>query len=444
MGLINLPGGSSTNPGWKDTVFGKAESAVKEAATTSTSTTASTGLVSTYSGDNNNRLIDVTPVDAETDDSRIAYLKLIAPDGAFVKDFPQDMAEDRAFIESLLGELKGKYQKFIITALGVSSQEKMQILPTFGDAFAATFTGKDPTILSVTGYLVFDYAGKAEKSWYTSFLNAYEYFLRGSRLAKWRAKMTLTLPDLCTYTGYMTSLSTQFSADNDSIVSMQFSYLVTGQTIFKSTVESKAKEKTKDAETGTAATPATNATVEKAVPTIELDKWVPNDLDVLGSLPTDYENQVRKATEELGNRTVTSSLIAGAGAQVELAKAKATVASVAQGMAVNPATILKQSQSDMFRTTMGPMLQNVINPVLTSASKVLGPIATSFLMDMANKKIPMLGAVEAVVTKNVPGLMGNVTVAPSKLTSVVDQNVSNVALRNVGHRSIIRPGGSKW
>ena len=396
--------------------------------------------VATYEGESGGRLLEVTPPDADDDDKRIAYIQLIAPDGAFVKDFPQDMKEDRAIMESLMGELKNKYQKFIVTAIGISSQERTQIMPTFGDAFAATITGKDPTVLSISGNLIFDYAGSGKLSWYAAFLNSYEYFLRGSRLAKWRAKLKLVIPDLVEYTGYMTSLSTQSSSDTDTVVAMQFSYLVTSQTIFKSTVEVQGSNAQRNTTNPTGTLPNTTAQTPIGMDTIGTS--LPGVMPTLDAqVPKMFQTALTGALGSVLRQVPVLNTALTALGKVNLMQK--VIPTAVNGSAVSPMAVLEADQVNNAGRALETLVNdNVMNlgREVTAATSLLKPKLEE-LISQANGEV-LKGRFDAVIQRNIAGLMGSVSVAPSNLVKATSASASNVALVPAGER--YRKGGSLW
>ena len=122
-----------------------------------------------------------------------------------------------------------QYDKFAITGITDSRSEKMQIMPTTGDTYIATFTGREPHILGVNGNLIFDY-DRTKLSWYSAFMDAYEYYLRASRSSKWRCKVRLVLPSMQEFVGYIININSTIAAESDIVVPFAFSMLVVDKT----------------------------------------------------------------------------------------------------------------------------------------------------------------------------------------------------------------------
>lgn len=341
--------------------------------------TTSNTQIATYSGDSDDsRLSELTGAEVKDDNKRLAYIKLVVPDEKAYDDFPEDMKEDKAVLQAILSELKEKYNKFILTGLGINSQEKVQVMPTFGDAFAVTFTGREPLILGITGYLVFDYSTAGKQSWYAAFMNAYECYLRGSRLAKWRAKLTLVLPDLIEYRGYMMNLNSQLASDNDQVIQMQFSFLVTGQTIFKNNVTTAAEEERKKAEAEKAAK-ATSAPT--AVPPKTADNTV-----VTPSLDTNVTDTpiplLEGAPPGQSTRVISTSLMDSLNQSKESILTGTPNATSAFGTAVDPSKVLSTSNRQMFERSMKSNIVATTTQdtnVYTQTMKALRPKVDQFL-----------------------------------------------------------------
>lgn len=184
-----------------------------------------------------------SPSDCKEDDDRIAYLVLNAGPDAFsdIGDIPEAEYLSKLY-EEIIAE--DGYIRFIVTSIADSRVEKQSVLPTTGDSFAATFSGADPQVLTVQGYLVHEYrydSGDSDaenvsdsmRTWYVDFMYLYEYYLRASRLAKWKSTITLNLPDFGSYDGYMLSINTSQQAETDITVPFTFQMLVVNRSGIK-------------------------------------------------------------------------------------------------------------------------------------------------------------------------------------------------------------------
>ena len=191
--------------------------------------------------ENQSRLTQFTYLGPEKDDERRGYLTIVpskgplAPSPGDLKMY-SDITEGAANYQQLVdlhSEIVGaKYQKFILTSLSLSRQERTQVVPTFGDSFAVMLTGREPMVVSFAGKLIFDSPDAKSWSWYHSFINTYEYYLRGSRLAKHWAVAKLYVPDITGvagddgYTGYIMSLAENHTSDTDNVIDISMSMLV--------------------------------------------------------------------------------------------------------------------------------------------------------------------------------------------------------------------------
>lgn len=183
------------------------------------------------------RLTNFTPSDAAEDTKRLCFLRIEGDDvQGLMDDLVNLEAYDQNVLPGILAQMNGTgspegsngYAKFSITAVSDSREEKMQIMETNGDSFIATFTGRKPHIVGFSGNLIFDYAQEA--TWYHAFINAYEYFLRASRMAKHRCKLRMVMPDCQELVGYMINLNTNHESSTDSIIPISFSMLVVDKT----------------------------------------------------------------------------------------------------------------------------------------------------------------------------------------------------------------------
>ena len=427
------------------------------------------------------RLTDYVASYAEDDDKRIAYMKLIA-DKDMTSDFPQDIKDDRAVLESIFSEIKNEYRKFVITGVGIDNRERVNVMTTFGDSFAATFTGKEPLILAFSGFIVFDYAGKAEQSWFHAFLNAYEYYLRGSRLAKWRAKLQITIPDVCEYKGYMMNLSTQMNADNDTVLPFQFSFLVTDQTIFKSLVEN-TKPKVDSKASSWSRTRDGNTTE-----TIDLSKWDPDaglggvELDPDKPLLDQYKpyadgTKVLPVDSRVNPQLLQTNLINKVNA-ITLSNTELNADAIANYTKVDPKELIKYTKNSNFTKSIADIfgvlsskdisaVNNAVASGVAGISDSLVAIDTSSLKSVFDKifkpkatdilgtrtaaflsEVPeMTGTLIAEVSKGIAGINTKVYTDMTQLKKGDTLKVSGIEIKQLGERNVKsakRSTGSLW
>lgn len=167
------------------------------------------------------RLVDFTYTDGTDDDSRRAYMQLQGETTALTS---QIAGEDKDLLQSVYNHLINGYTSIIITSVQENLMERQSIMPTIGDNFAATFSGAEPQILVISGLLPFD--ASAEGSWFISFLNAYKFFIRASKLAQFRCSLKITFPDFTSYTCYPVSINNSLVSDQDNIIPFSMTAVV--------------------------------------------------------------------------------------------------------------------------------------------------------------------------------------------------------------------------
>lgn len=84
------------------------------------------------------------------------------------------------------------WSEFFLTDVQCQMNEKVQVMEVFGDNHVAYYFGKSPTTFSLSG-LIFD---NLDSDWFTGFIETYENFLRGSKLAKNYALLEIMLPNI--------------------------------------------------------------------------------------------------------------------------------------------------------------------------------------------------------------------------------------------------------
>lgn len=114
------------------------------------------------------------------------------------------------------------YDKFLITSVSSSMDEKVQITEVFGDTEVAYYFGRSPMMFTVTGTLV----DSPDNSWFTDWVYAYNDIFRGSKLAQKREQISLVMPNM-TLDGAMTNFSWEQGATNDVTIGFRFTMLVT-------------------------------------------------------------------------------------------------------------------------------------------------------------------------------------------------------------------------
>ena len=168
------------------------------------------------------RLVNFSFADGSDDDERRAFLQLQGNTAA-IKDLVS--GESMSLLEAVYDHLVNGYTSVCITGIQENLQERQHILPTIGDTFAATFSGREPQVVVINGFLPFD-ADKDDRSWFVSFMNAYKTFIRASKLAKYRCSLRLVFPDFASYTLYPTSISSTLMSDNDTLIPFTMAAIV--------------------------------------------------------------------------------------------------------------------------------------------------------------------------------------------------------------------------
>lgn len=176
----------------------------------------------------NGRLAEFTFTDGSDDDERRAYMKLQGDTAAMTGLIA---GEDRTLLQAVHEHLIDGYTSIVILTMQENLQERQSVMPTVGDSFAATFSGQQPQILVITGYLPLD--GNKDTSWFHAFTNAYKYFIRASRLAKYRCSLKIVFPDFASYTCYPVTFSSSLDSQNDTLVSFSLTAVVVSNPINK-------------------------------------------------------------------------------------------------------------------------------------------------------------------------------------------------------------------
>ena len=175
------------------------------------------------------RLVSFTYADGSDDNSRRAYMQLQGNVSAMSSIIE---GEDKNLLQTVYNHLVNGYTAIVITQMQENLQERQSIMPTVGDSFATTFSGLEPQVMVISGYLPFD-AATDNSSWFISFVNAYKYFIRASQLAKYRCSLRLVFPDFASYTCYPVSISTSMVSDQDTFIPFSMTAVVVSNPINK-------------------------------------------------------------------------------------------------------------------------------------------------------------------------------------------------------------------
>lgn len=387
-------------------------------------TSGSTGSIIAKYDDGEGRLTSFVHPDPDSDDKRLAYITLINPNNAKFDDVDDKISPvDRSVLSDLFAQLSGKYDKFIIEGINTMRQEKAQIVSTLGDNYAAMFSGKQPMTIGVSGRLVCDYDKKA-LSWYKAFTYAYEYFLRASRLAKFRVKVRLVFPDVNEFEGYILSSSETQNAGDDMIIPWNFTMLATSLNPFKPYVASSSQ----------AAQTIPQKTQITANNVADPNKMLTNaQKAALGAVPYDFGRTFMPQVSSLDINGVSSAFN---NAKNDLL-AKNAVAfkgfpDIARGLSVSPFDIGNIVNKNFFASSAQAWYRNqgpVVNEVLDRVTSI-----GDYVYKDISKRMQSTEIKDSVVTLN------RVVNANMAAPGLIDRK----SQRMFGEREVRRDGGSLW
>jgi hypothetical protein len=113
------------------------------------------------------------------------------------------------------------YDKFLLTSVSGSFNEKVQVKEVFGDSEVAYFFGRQPVMLNLGGTLI----DSPDNQWFTDWLQMYSEFFRGTQLAKNYELLQLVLPNMIV-TGSVTGMTWTQAADRDTDIAFTMQFLV--------------------------------------------------------------------------------------------------------------------------------------------------------------------------------------------------------------------------
>lgn len=289
------------------------------------STPSQTSSTSAASNINLGRLTEFTYQDTSTgtsststSDPQMDYRCYFMLDGQ--TSLLQEIARRYSDTQTILDNLAGKYTAFLLTGMQIHLQEKQQIMQTVGDNYAATFAGKEPQVLSLSGLLPWDYnkadltasqssTGAYSGSWMIDMLNAYTLYFRASVLARAKCWLKIVLPGLRIFRCYPVTFYADIGANSDHLVpfSMQAYVVEDTSTIYGVPAASKtAATKTTEAQqAGTTRTPT--EAIEKQTTDSkqsDLEKTLNNVNDWINSSTKKYTDWTNTST----GRTFTTVL----------------------------------------------------------------------------------------------------------------------------------------
>lgn len=152
-----------------------------------------------------------------------AYIKLLTSNKQYAEYLSGSTSRKVTYKDLLGGESEvakmaatpkeGKdrgYDKFLITGVSSSLNEKVQITEVFGDHEVVYYFGRQPMVFNISGLLI----DSPDNDWFVTWLKMYGDFLRGSETARNYELLKIVLPNMA-ITGTISAFSWQQSADRD-------------------------------------------------------------------------------------------------------------------------------------------------------------------------------------------------------------------------------------
>ena len=163
--------------------------------------------------------------DDVTDRGKHGFIRLKGNSGQSKPLAGSSSTESSIFKESLKlltsGDGSNGYDKFLITSVSASMDEKVQITEVFGDTEVAYYFGRAPMMFTISGTLI----DSVDNSWFSDWLYTYNSQLRGSQAAQRHEQVTLVLPNM-TLTGAIHNTAWDQNALNDVSIGFRFTMFV--------------------------------------------------------------------------------------------------------------------------------------------------------------------------------------------------------------------------
>lgn len=112
------------------------------------------------------------------------------------------------------------YDKFLLTGVQASFDEKVQITQVFGDAEVVYYFGRQPIVFTLSGVLI----DSVDNNWFTDWIKIYSEALRGTQLAKNYELLKIILPNMA-ITGSIMNFSWQQNSARDVDIPFSFQFL---------------------------------------------------------------------------------------------------------------------------------------------------------------------------------------------------------------------------
>lgn len=112
------------------------------------------------------------------------------------------------------------YDKFLLTGVSASLEEKLQVVEVFGDTEVAYYFGRAPMMFSLSGILI----DSQDNPWFSNWLETYAGALRGTELAKNYELLKIVLPNM-TIVGSIVSCRWDQQSANEVAVPFSIQFL---------------------------------------------------------------------------------------------------------------------------------------------------------------------------------------------------------------------------
>ena len=302
------------------------------------------------------------------------YLRLKGSSGKDALTKGAIKAETNIFQDSIKRLTAGTggegYDKFLITGVTASMDEKVQIMEVFGDTEVAYYFGRAPMMFVISGTLI----DSKDNSWFADWLYTYSDITRGSKLAQRHEQVSLVMPNM-TLTGAMHNTSWEQNSISDVSINFRFTMLVTDL------VPTPAMA------IGTAITDAANFIDFSKVSGL-------NDQSEINKLKS-AEATLKKATSSIASKAAAFSAITAAAST----KVSATLGAI--GGSVSDGGLFASAKP--FTESIAASIDGLTSKVTAGLTTYLGP--NSYLGSISSK----LSTIRANLFLPVYGVMNSLT-----------------------------------
>lgn len=154
----------------------------------------------------------------------IAKIQLMSTDPSSTAErIRRESTGSPSFLGSSVDQLLSSsgFTNFLLTDVQFSMQEKVQVMPVFGDSEVVYYFGRHPMQMTISG-MIFD---SPDNNWFVQFMQTYEAILRGTKLAKNYEILKITLPNAIII-GSISGISYSQNAQRDVDIPFTMSILV--------------------------------------------------------------------------------------------------------------------------------------------------------------------------------------------------------------------------